>query len=91
VVLISSAFRTLETALEAVRAGHTLREQSRSRHSVRCARSSPAPSRDARAPTSEVGIVHRAVSADGLVGRSGGMLAVYSKIALACASDAPSW
>jgi DNA-binding NtrC family response regulator len=89
-VVLISAFGTLETALEAVKAGAfdyvskpvdigQVREVV-ARALARRARSgeTPAPAFPAERMTP-----------DGLVGRSGGMLAVYKQIALACASDAP--
>jgi DNA-binding NtrC family response regulator len=88
-VVLISAFGTLETALEAVRAGAfdyvskpvdimQLREVVARALARRSRAKEPAPpfSPDEAAP-------------DGLVGRSAGMLAVYKQIALACASDAP--
>jgi DNA-binding NtrC family response regulator len=88
-VVLISAFGTLETALEAVRAGAfdyvskpvdivQLREVVARALARRGRTRQPAPpfSPDEAAP-------------DGLVGRSAGMLAVYKQIALACASDAP--
>jgi DNA-binding NtrC family response regulator len=89
-VVLISAFGTLETALEAVKAGAfdyvskpvdigQVREVV-ARALVRRARAS-----EPRAAPFPVG----RAAPDGLIGRSGGMLAVYKQIALACGSDAP--
>ena len=89
-VVLISAFGTLETALEAVKAGAfdyvskpvdigQVREVV-GRALARRARSGE--------PRAAVFPPSRAAD-DGLIGRSGGMLAVYKQIALACASDAP--
>jgi len=89
-VVLISAFGTLETALEAVKAGAfdyvskpvdigQVREVV-ARALARRARS--AEPRPAAFPAGRS-------AADGLVGRSGAMLGVYKQIALACASDAP--
>ena len=90
-VVLISAFGSLETALEAVKAGafdfvskpvdigqvREVVERALARR-ARAGGGEPEPS---LAPSRLV--------PDGLVGRSGAMLAVYKQIALACASDAP--
>ncbi|MFN8095654.1 MAG: sigma-54 dependent transcriptional regulator [Vicinamibacteria bacterium] len=90
-VVLISAFGSLETALEAVKAGafdfvskpvdigqvREVVERALARR-ARAGGGEPEPS---FAPSRLV--------PDGLVGRSGAMLAVYKQIALACASDAP--
>ena len=90
-VVLISAFGSLETALEAVKAGAfdfvskpvdigQVREVVE-RALARRARAGGGEPEPPFAPSRLV--------PDGLVGRSGAMLAVYKQIALACASDAP--
>ena len=89
-VVLVSAFGTLETALEAVKAGAfdyvskpvdigQVREVVARALARRARAAEPRPAAFPAARTAP----------DGLVGRSAGMLAVYKQIALACASDAP--
>jgi DNA-binding NtrC family response regulator len=89
-VVLISAFGTLETALEAVKAGafdYVSKPVDIGQVRDVVAR---ALARRARAgePKPAAFPAGRAAP-DGLIGRSGGMLAVYKQIALACASDAP--
>jgi len=89
-VVLISAFGTLETALEAVKAGafdYVSKPVDIGQVREVVAR---ALARRARAaePRPAVFPAGRAAP-DGLVGRSGSMLAVYKQIALACGSDAP--
>ncbi len=89
-VVLISAFGTLETALEAVKAGafdYVSKPVDIGQVREVVAR---ALARRARAGETRPAAFPAGRSApDGLVGRSGGMLAVYKQIALACASDAP--
>jgi DNA-binding NtrC family response regulator len=89
-VVLISAFGTLETALEAVRAGafdYVSKPVDIGQVSEVVAR---ALARRARAGEARpAALTSGQAAADGLVGRSGGMLGVYKQIALACASDAP--
>jgi DNA-binding NtrC family response regulator len=89
-VVLISAFGTLETALEAVKAGAF--DYVSKPVDIDLVRDvvARALARRARAgePQTAAFPVARA-TLDGLVGRSGGMLSVYKQIALACASDAP--
>jgi DNA-binding NtrC family response regulator len=89
-VVLISAFGTLETALEAVKSGAfdyvskpvdigQVRDVVGRALARRARAAEPRP---AAFPSGQA-------APDGLVGRSGGMLAVYKQIALACASDAP--
>jgi DNA-binding NtrC family response regulator len=89
-VVLISAFGSLETALEAVKAGafdfvSKPVDIGQVRDVVERALARRARAGEPKAPAFPAG---RAAPA-GLVGRSGGMLAVYKQIALACASDAP--
>ena len=89
-VVLISAFGTLETALAAVKAGafdyvSKPVDIAQVREVVGRALARRARAAEPRAPVFPVG--HAAP--DGLVGRSGAMLAVYKQIALACGSDAP--
>ena len=89
-VVLISAFGTLETALEAVRAGafdyvSKPVDIGQVRDVVARALARRARAGEPRA----VAFPSGRTTPDGLVGRSGGMLAVYKQIALACASDAP--
>ncbi len=89
-VVLISAFGALETALEAVKAGafdYVSKPVDIGQVRDVVAR---ALARRARAgqPKATVFPAGRAAP-DGLIGRSGGMLAVYKQIALACTSDAP--
>jgi DNA-binding NtrC family response regulator len=89
-VVLISAFGTLETALEAVKAGafdyvSKPVDIGQVREVVARALARRARSGEPRAAAFPAG----RAAADGLIGRSGGMLAVYKQIALACASDAP--
>jgi DNA-binding NtrC family response regulator len=89
-VLLISAFGTLQTALEAVKAGafdylSKPVDIGQVREVVARALARRARSGESRA----VSLPAERSTPDGLVGRSGGMLAVYKQIALACASDAP--
>jgi DNA-binding NtrC family response regulator len=89
-VVLISAFGTLETALEAVKAGafdYVSKPVDIGQVRDVVAR---ALARRARAGEPKAAVFPAGRSApDGLIGRSGGMLAVYKQIALACASDAP--
>ena len=89
-VVLISAFGTLETALEAVEAGAfdflskpvdiaQVREVVE-RALARRARSGGEP---------PAAVAAGRLAPDGLVGRSGGMLAVYKQIALACGTESP--
>jgi len=89
-VVLISAFGSLETALAAVKAGafdfvSKPVDIGQVREVVERALARRARAGQPREPASSAG---RLVP-DGLVGRSGAMLAVYKQIALACASDAP--
>ncbi|HSD65613.1 MAG TPA: sigma-54 dependent transcriptional regulator [Vicinamibacteria bacterium] len=89
-VVLISAFGALETALEAVKAGafdyvSKPVDIGQVREVVARALARRARSGEPRAAAFPAA----RAAADGLVGRSGGMLAVYKLIALACASDAP--
>jgi len=89
-VVLISAFGTLETALEAVKAGafdyvSKPVDIGQVREVVARALARRARAGEPRAPSFPAG----RLAPDGLVGRSGGMLAVYKQIALASASDAP--
>ena len=89
-VVLISAFGTLETALEAVRAGafdyvSKPVDIGQVRDVVARALARRARAGEPRAVSFPSG----RTTPDGLVGRSGGMLGVYKQIALACASDAP--
>ena len=89
-VVLISAFGTLETALEAVKAGafdfvSKPVDIGQVREVVARALARRARAAEPRAPLFPAG----RAAPDGLVGRSGGMLAVYKQIALACSSDAP--
>ncbi|HET9314344.1 MAG TPA: sigma-54 dependent transcriptional regulator, partial [Vicinamibacteria bacterium] len=89
-VVLISAFGSLETALEAVKAGafdfvSKPVDIGQVRDVVERALARRARAAEPRTAAFPAG---RATPA-GLVGRSGGMLAVYKQIALACASDAP--
>jgi len=89
-VVLISAFGTLETALEAVKAGafdyvSKPVDIAQVREVVSRALARRARAAEPRASLFPVG--HAAP--DGLFGRSGGMLAVYKQIALACGADAP--
>ena len=89
-VVLISAFGTLETALEAVKAGafdYVSKPVDIGQVREVVAR---ALARRARAgETRPVAFPTGRTAPDGLVGRSGAMLGVYKQIALACASDAP--
>jgi len=89
-VVLISAFGTLETALEAVKSGafdyvSKPVDIGQVRDVVARALARRARAGEPRAAAFPAG----RAAPDGLVGRSGGMLAVYKQIALACASDAP--
>ena len=89
-VVLISAFGSLETALEAVKAGafdfvSKPVDIGQVRDVVERALARRARAGEAREPA----IAPDRLVRDGLVGRSGAMLAVYKQIALACASDAP--
>ncbi len=89
-VVLISAFGTLETALEAVQAGafdfvSKPVEIGQVRDVVARALARRARAGEPRPAAFGAG----ELAPDGLVGRSGGMLAVYKQIALACASDSP--
>jgi DNA-binding NtrC family response regulator len=89
-VVLISAFGTLETALEAVKAGafdyvSKPVDIGQVREVVARALARRARAGEARPAAFPAG----RTAPDGLVGRSGGMLGVYKQIALACASDAP--
>jgi DNA-binding NtrC family response regulator len=89
-VVLISAFGTLETALEAVKAGafdfvSKPVDIGQVREVVSRALARRARAGEPRAAAFPAG----RAAPDGLVGRSGGMLAVYKQIALACGSDAP--
>ena len=89
-VVLISAFGSLETALEAVKAGafdfvSKPVDIGQVREVVDRALARRARAGEAREPALAPG---RLVP-DGLVGRSGAMLTVYKQIALACTSDAP--
>jgi len=89
-VVLISAFGTLETALEAVKAGafdyvSKPVDIGQVRDVVARALARRARSTEPRPAAFPAG----RPAADGLVGRSGAMLGVYKQIALACASDAP--
>ncbi len=89
-VVLISAFGTLETALEAVKAGafdfvSKPVDIGQVREVVARALARRARAGEPRATPFPAG----RAAPDGLVGRSGGMLAVYKQIALACGSDAP--
>jgi DNA-binding NtrC family response regulator len=89
-VVLISAFGTLETALEAVKAGafdyvSKPVDIGQVREVVARALARRARSGEPRPAAFPAG----RAAPDGLVGRSGGMLGVYKQIALACASDAP--
>ena len=89
-VVLISAFGTLETALEAVQAGafdyvSKPVDIGQVRDVVERALARRARAGEPREPAFAPG----RLAPDGLVGRSGAMLAVYKQIALACASDAP--
>ena len=89
-MVLISAFGTLETALEAVKAGafdfvSKPVDIGQVREVVARALARRARAAEPRAPPFPAG----RAAPDGLVGRSGGMLAVYKQIALACSSDAP--
>jgi DNA-binding NtrC family response regulator len=89
-VVLISAFGTLETALEAVKAGafdYVSKPVDIGQVRDVVARALARRAR-AGAPKAAVFPAGR-VAPDGLVGRSGAMLAVYKQIARACASDAP--
>jgi DNA-binding NtrC family response regulator len=88
-VVLISAFGTLETALEAVRAGafdyvSKPVDIAQVREVV-----GRALARRTRAEEPAVPFLADTTAPDGLVGTSAGMLSVYKQIALACASDAP--
>jgi DNA-binding NtrC family response regulator len=88
-VVLISAFGTLETALDAVRAGafdyvSKPVDIAQLRDVV-----GRALARRARAGEIPAPFLPDKTAPDGLVGRSAGMLSVYKQIALACASDAP--
>jgi len=89
-VVLISAFGTLETALEAVKAGafdYVSKPVDIGQVREVVAR---ALARRARAAEPRAAVFRAGRAApDGLVGRSGSMLAVYKQIALACGSDAP--
>jgi len=89
-VVLISAFGTLETALEAVKAGafdYVSKPVDIGQVRDVVAR---ALARRARAgETRPAAFPAGRTAPDGLVGRSGAMLGVYKQIALACASDAP--
>ena len=89
-VVLISAFGTLETALEAVKAGafdyvSKPVDIGQVREVVARALARRARAAEPRAAVFPAG----RAAPDGLVGRSGSMLAVYKQIALACGSDAP--
>ena len=89
-VVLISAFGTLQTALEAVKAGafdyvSKPVDIGQVRSVVARALLRRARAAEPRAPSLPAG----QVAPDGLVGRSAGMLGVYKQIALACSSDAP--
>jgi len=89
-VVLISAFGTLETALEAVKAGafdyvSKPVDIGQVRDVVARALARRARAGEPKAAAFPAG----RAAPDGLIGRSGGMLAVYKQIALACASDAP--
>ncbi len=89
-VVLISAFGTLETALEAVEAGafdfvSKPVDISQVRDVVARALARRARAAEPRPATVAAG----QLAPDGLVGRSGGMLAVYKQIALACGSPSP--
>jgi len=89
-VVLISAFGSLETALEAVKMGafdfvSKPVDIGQVRDVVERALARRARAGEPRVASFPAG---RATPA-GLIGRSGGMLAVYKQIALACASDAP--
>ncbi len=89
-VVLISAFGTLETALEAVKAGafdfvSKPVDIGQVRDVVARALARRARAGEPKATAFPAG----RATPDGLIGRSGGMLAVYKQIALACASDAP--
>jgi DNA-binding NtrC family response regulator len=89
-VVLISAFGTLQTALEAVKAGafdyvSKPVDIGQVRSVVERALARRARAAEPRAPSVPAG----PVTPDGLVGRSAGMLTVYKQIALACSSDAP--
>jgi DNA-binding NtrC family response regulator len=89
-VVLISAFGTLETALEAVKAGafdyvSKPVDIGQVRDVVERALARRARAGEPRPAAFPAG----RAAPDGLVGRSGGMLAVYKQIALACGSDAP--
>jgi DNA-binding NtrC family response regulator len=89
-VVLISAFGTLETALEAVKAGafdyvSKPVDIGQVREVVARALARRARAGEARPAAFPAG----RAAPDGLVGRSGAMLGVYKQIALACASDAP--
>jgi DNA-binding NtrC family response regulator len=89
-VVLISAFGTLETALEAVKAGafdyvSKPVDIAQVRDVVTRALARRARAGEPKATEFPAG----RATPDGLVGRSGGMLAVYKQIALACASDSP--
>jgi DNA-binding NtrC family response regulator len=89
-VVLISAFGSLETALEAVKAGafdfvSKPVDIGQVRDVVERALSRRARAGEVAPPAFASG----QLAPDGLVGRSGAMLAVYKQIALACASDAP--
>jgi DNA-binding NtrC family response regulator len=89
-VVLISAFGTLQTALEAVKAGafdyvSKPVDIGQVRSVVARALARRARAAEPRAPLLPAG----QVAPDGLVGRSAGMLGVYKQIALACSSDAP--
>ena len=89
-VVLISAFGTLETALEAVKAGafdYVSKPVDIAQVRVVVSR---ALARRARAAEPRAALFPAGHAApDGLFGRSGGMLAVYKQIALACGADAP--
>ena len=88
-VVLISAFGTLETTLEAVKAGafdYVSKPVDIGQVREVVAR---ALARRARAADPRAVFPAGHAAPDGLVGRSGGMLAVYKQIALACGSDAP--
>jgi DNA-binding NtrC family response regulator len=89
-VVLISAFGTLQTALEAVKAGafdfvSKPVDIGQVRSVVARALLRRARAREPRPPALPAG----PSTPDGLVGRSAGMLGVYKQIALACSSDAP--
>jgi len=89
-VVLISAFGTLETTLEAVRAGAF--DYVSKPVDIGQVREVVARALARRARAGEPGAAAfpaGRVAPDGLVGRSGSMLAVYKQIALACGSDAP--